>query len=81
MQTITNPARTDALLAGAIIEEYRDLLNSFETLQAARKPGAREAQADTEDCDQNCADTPSCQPNQTSVTRSQLASWNDLPRA
>jgi hypothetical protein len=79
MQTITNPVPTDSLLSGALTDEYRDLLNSFEMPESARM---NVAQADTDDCDQNCDNSPSCQqPNSGVRPNRQVRSWNDLPPA
>ena len=82
MQTTTNPMRTDALLAGVILEEYRDLLDS-QTLPAAEQPGKKVAQGDTDDCDVDveCGNSPSCQPTQSSQPLKKLVSWNDPPLA
>jgi hypothetical protein len=77
MQTIMNSVPGDSLLAGAILDEYRDLLNSFKTSEPAR---TKKAEADTDDCDDNCDASPSCQQSPSSSARriQQVPSWNDL---
>ena len=84
MQTTTiHSAPADALLAGAILEEYRDLLvsQSLEARQSRKKP-----RGDTDDCDggEECGNSPSCQENSRrpkSQPTKKIAGWNDLPRA
>jgi radical SAM protein with 4Fe4S-binding SPASM domain len=81
MQTIAHSAPADALLAGTILEEYRDLLDSSSALEAARKSRKNAPVADTDDCN-DCANSPSCQGQSRRPTRDRgIVSWNDLPLA
>ena len=89
--TSPTPERAEALLAGAILEEYRDLLDRPQTRQAREE-------RDTPDCEhtRGCEhETPAClhTPHDKEHSRAcpdhpdkypekkKAMSWNDLPRA
>ena len=77
MQTQNTPRPNDALLAGAILEEYRDLLDSPQMLEAAKKLKKKD--------ETDCGDTPTClkrpKPKPKPKPKKKALSWIDLPRA
>jgi hypothetical protein len=81
MSQLTTPeARTNALLAGAILEEYRDVLNSFDTLEMAAKKKKKTKKKkdfdDTDTCKQtDCGATCTCLPKPKPPKKRKALSW------
>jgi len=80
MQTTTTPVQSNTLLAGAILEEYRDLLDVPEPLEAAAKKKKHTHLS----CPPCATPTPTCntqKPTPKPKPKKKALSWNDLPRA
>jgi hypothetical protein len=83
MQTsFSVPPQTNGLLAGAILEEYRDLV--AQSLQAAKKRSTPTCQT-SDSCGKQdsgqagCCDRP--KPKPSPKPKKRAMSWTDLPRA
>jgi hypothetical protein len=79
MQTAFSvPLQADALLAGAILEEYSDLLS--QTLQAKGKKQVDDCQT-SDTCRQNSGQAGCCDNKPKPKPKKRAISWTDLPRA
>jgi hypothetical protein len=74
----TLQVQPNALLAGAILDEYSDLLNGHQTRQSAP-----EAKTSSENCkDHGKTSSQSCSQGRSAVRElSTVLSWTELPRA
>ena len=83
MQTsFSVPPQANGLLAGAILEEYRDLV--AQSLQAAKKRTTPTCQT-SDSCRQDSGQAGCCdnkpKPSKTPKPKRRAMSWTDLPRA